>query len=76
MTVHAPDPERDDVVIRREHLGTLYAAGLAVLPFLTRDHPSSERTFALARAVSAAEEALMGADNQTPAPRTGDGRRS
>jgi hypothetical protein len=55
-----PDPERDWVTIRREHLGMLLSASLAVLEALVRDHPQHVRTWQLAQAVSAAERALLG----------------
>jgi hypothetical protein len=56
----SPDPERDWVMIEREHLGLLLAASLAVLQQLMRDRPEHARTWQLAQAVSAAERALLG----------------
>jgi hypothetical protein len=70
------DPERDWVTLRREHVGMLLAAALAVLGHLVADHPNADATFKLATAVSAAERVLLGdsPDAETPAPENEDGR--
>lgn len=57
-----PDPERDWVQIRREDLGMLLAASLAVFDSLAKDHPTSRKTWQLGQAISAAERALLGDD--------------
>jgi hypothetical protein len=64
--VTAGDPERDRVVIGRRELGYLLAASQAVLERLTRTNPKARRLWELARAVEAAEQALLGQNAEPP----------